>query len=817
MNKIIHLSIVGVLGLTSNAWSQDIKGKIVDKEQQPYLTGDLILLQAKDSAVAKYGFVATDGSYDFHQVASGTYMIKLEDGAIVSYSAPFNHDEQNNTQVPDIVIAPLVEEMDKVVFTYQRPLIEMKPDALVFNVDSTINAIGQNGLELLRKSPGVVLDKDENITMNGKNGVRVYIDGRISPLTGTELSEYLKTLQSNSIDAIEIISNPSAKYDAAGNAGVINIRLKKDKLIGTNGSVNLGYAISKFSKYNGGLTLNHRNGKVNVYGSYNINHGRHWSDANFDRSLSDSSFHQYSEFERLATTHNYKAGVDVFLTDKSTIGVMTNGNYRSNENTNPNSTIISHVPTNEVAKTLISNNNDYGSRFNNNVNLNYQYNNKDKGQTLTLDGDYGMFRNTNEQYQPNDYYDRNNVLLYRNAYLLTTPIDIDILSLKADYEQNIWSGKLSVGAKLTQTNTKNRFGYYDEELATGNWNKNLDKSNDFEYNEQIQALYGQFTRQLKAWNVQLGLRAENTITKGISDGFRLNGGNYETYITEFPRNYFNIFPNIGFTYNKNHMNQWNFRYTKRIDRPNYQDLNPFEMKMTDYSYRKGNIHLKPQITNAFAITHTYKYMINTRLEYARTTDVFAELVDTINNGKLFQTKENLATQDMVSLNISMPFAYKKFSSFLNVNAYYSMFKADYGNGKKIDLDVFSTNVYAQIGYKINEWLSAEISGWYTAPSIWQGTFRSIAMGGIDAGVQARVLKGKGNLKLSMGDIFRTMKWGGSSDFAGQYVNAYGRWESQQLRLNFSYNFGNNKIKSRQRNTATEEETKRAGESQSITR
>lgn len=811
MKTLIFTSILTIIG--AQVWSQDIKGKVVDKDNEAEIGAEVSLLNYADSAVIKYSLLESDGSYLFTQIPTGKYLIKLQEGSNKVYSSLVDHNEQTVSEVPLLKFAAATTELQGVDIVYQRPLIEMKPDRLVFNVDSTINAVGQNGLELMRKSPGVVVDKDENLTMNGKNGIRVYIDGKLSPLTGTELSEFLKTIQSSSIDAIEIISNPSAKYDAAGNAGIINIKLKKNKLVGTNGSVNAGYAIQKYSKYNGGFTLNHRNEKVNLYGSYNINTGKHWNNANFERIALDTFFQQKSNMERKGTGHNYKAGVDYFLNDQETIGIMVNGNMRDNSMINDNNTDFYYNPTGDLTNTLQSNNRDESSRTNNNINLNYQFNNKNKNKSLTLDADYGNFSIKSDQYQPNLYYSKNGTLTNSNIYNLLTGTDINIYSLKGDYEQPFAKGKLGIGAKVTLTQTENEFTYNRE--VNNEWTNDKERSNDFAYNENIQAIYGLYQRQLKGVAVQVGVRAENTITTGTSVGERWNGNQYVAYETENPRNYFNIFPNLGVTLNKNPMNMWNFIYNKRIDRPNYQDLNPFEYKMTDYSYRKGNILLRPQITNAFSVTHTYKFKLNTRLEYAHTTDVFAELVDTINGGKLFQTKENLATQDIISLNISYPFAYKNFSSFFNVNTYYSMFKADYGNGRKIDLDVFAANFYGQIGYKINEWLSAEVSGWYTTPSIWQGTFKSIAMGGIDAGIQARVLKGKGNIKASMGDILNTMKWGGSSNFAGQYVNAYGRWESQQFRINFTYNFGNNKIKSTQRKSGTEDETKRAGESQGI--
>lgn len=810
------LFIAALSTIVWQASAQDIKGKIQTPENEPYLTAEVTLLQATDSSDFKYGFVQEDGTFVFNAIPNGDYILKVSEATNIKYVALPQHTSEKNIEIPTIVFEPTINTMEQVVYRYQRPLVEMKPDGLVFNVDSTINAIGQNGLELMRKSPGVVVDKDENITMNGKNGVRVYIDGKLSPLTGTELSEFLKTIQSSNIDVIEIISSPSAKYDAVGNAGVINIKLKKNKMVGTNGTVNLGYAIQRFGKYNGGVTLNHRQDKFNIYGSYNINNSKNWSDANFQRRLLDTFYDMKSVFIRNGTTHNYKGGIDVFVDEKNTIGVMVTGNVRDNITDNSNNQVFINTITNEANRTLVSNNKDISDRNNYNLNLNYQYNDKKKNRTLTLDGDYGRFSIFNDQYQPNIYSNNAGIQTNANIYNLLTDALIDILTLKADYEQPFLKGKLGVGAKLTNTGTKNDFGYLVQNNASLEWNKDLDRSNTFDYQENIQAIYGMYKMQVKqGLAFQAGLRVENTITNGISEGERWNGTGYDKYTTENPRNYLNFFPNLSVTLNKNPMSMWNFVYSKRIDRPNYQDINPFEYKMTDYSYRKGNIQLKPQLTNAVSVTHTFKYMLNTRLEYSHTSDVFAELVDTINGDKLFQTKQNLATNNMISLNISMPFAYKKFSSFLNINTYYTMFKADYGEGREINLDAFTASLYGQIGYKINEWLSAEISGWWSSPSIWQGTFRSIAMGGIDAGIQARVLKGKGNVKAAYGDIFGTMKWGGSSNFAGQYVKAFGHWESQQFRINFTYNFGNNKIKSTQRKLGSEEEAKRAADSQSL--
>lgn len=799
------------LAASWSAIAQDIKGKVLDDKDNPMPGANVILLQAQDSSEVKYSFAEEDGTYLFEGIAAGKYIVRADDYVGNRFYSPsFDFSGTTTHEVGAIQTGDQKQELEGVTVIARRPIVELQADKTVFNIDSTINAVGQNGLDLMRKSPGVLVDKDENITMSGKNGVRLYIDGRPSPLTGSELSEYLKTIQSSSIDAIEIITSPSAKYDAQGNAGIINIRLKKNNLVGTNGSVNLGYAIGVFNKYNGGVNLNHRNGKFNFYGNYNINRGHHWNETHFDRNLADSSFQQDVYSISHSLSHNYKAGVDYYMSEKSVIGAGISGNARDMNSTNNNVMGIYHTPSNTLARRLLSNNSMESARSNFNTNLNYAYTDKNSGKSLLVDAEYGLYNIRTEQIQPNVYTDEAGNYLYENRYKIGAPTRIQITSGKADWEQNFLKGRLGVGAKVSFINTDNDFSFSNH--TGGLYVEDSLRSNEFDYKENIQAAYAQYSRQFTGIAFTAGLRVENTTTEGQSIGLTDQSGSIQPYDSTFTNQYLHLFPSVGLTFNKNPMSQFSIAYSKRIDRPNYQDLNPFEFKMDDYSYRKGNIRLQPQITHNFSLSHSYRYMLNTKLEYSRVQDVFAELVDT-SGFRLFQTKANLATQDMISLNVSFPFQYRKWSTFVNLNSYYAMFKADYGEGRTVNLDVFSFNTYAQVSYKINDWLSAEMSGWYTAPSIWQGTFRSIAMGGVDVGAQARVLQGKGTIRASVGDIFGTMKWGGYSNFVGQEVTAWGRWESTQLRLNFSYNFASgSKINTRKRETAGQDEKSRAGES-----
>lgn len=789
-----------------------VTGFVKDGNGKALSSATVVLQLARDSSIVKTAVSDENGKYVLLQVKPGKYFIVSSQVNMQKvYSPVFEVKENQPATVPDINLQPIAKSMEAVVITTRKPLVEVKADKTILNVEGTINAVGNDALELLRKSPGVMVDKDDNLSLAGKNGVQVYIDGKPSPLSGADLASYLRSLQSTQIEAIELITNPSAKYEAAGNAGIINIKLKRDKTIGTNGSVNAGYNIGNYSKYNGGFSLNHRNKKMNLFGTYNFNEGINLMKMNLYREQADSIFEQTNTMlNRNKNGHNYKAGADFFINKKSTIGVMVNGNLSENKMDSEGPMYIIYKPTNTISRVLLATSDNNSKRSNVNANINYRYA-VTGGSELNIDADYGVFRIRSNQFQPNDYYDASgNNKLYSNVYRMISPSDINIVSFKTDYERNFLKGRLGFGGKIGYVKTDNDFKRYDVFGTTELYDK--DKSNRFKYTENINAVYVNYNRAFKGFMFQAGLRLENTISKGNSTGLKYNSttAGYENYDSSISRNYTDLFPSFAITFNKNPMSQFGITYSRRIDRPAYQDLNPFEFKLNDYTFMKGNTNLRPQYTNSFGFTHTYKYKLNTQLNYSHVKDIFTQLPDTTEGSKSFLTKKNLATQDIISLNISYPFQYKRYSFFANLNSYYSMYKANFGGGdRNVNLDVFALSFYMQNSFDLGRGFKAELSGFYTSPSIWQGTFKSIAMYSIDGGLQKSILKGKGMIKASVSDIFRIMKWSGYSNFSGQYTQASGRWESRQLKINFSYRFGNAQVKAaRQRKTSIEDENKR---------
>ncbi len=807
-------SLLSVILFVSTINAQVISGVVKDQQGKGLDKTTVSLLNTKDSSLIKLAVTADNGTFHINMAKPGRYLVGISHvGYVIQYSKIFELSGIGEMNLPEIQLVKMSTELKEVVVTNTKPVVEVKADKMILNVEGTINATGSNALDLLRKSPGVMVDKDDNITLAGKNGLQIYIDGRPTPLSGTDLSNFLKSIQSSEIESIEIITNPSAKYEAAGNAGIINIKLKKNKTFGTNGSMNLGYGIGIYPKYNGGLSLNYRNKKVNVFGNYNYSHNLNENRMFLYRTQLDTLFDQKATMTNTNISHGFKAGLDYFVNKKSTVGVMVTGNLSDMSLHNYSTTPITYIPTNVTDRILVADNNSKMKRNNVDFNFNYHYADP-KGHTLDMDADYGLYRLKSDQIQPNFYYDPTGTTeLNQYIYNFISPTNIDIYTLKTDYEQNYKKGRLGFGGKVSVVNTDNNFGRYDVDNNV----KTLDvgRSNQFNYSENINALYVNYNRPVKGAVIQAGVRMENTNSEGKSYPLNADGSVDYSIVQTFKRHYTDLFPSAAITFNKKPTNQWTISYSRRIDRPAYQDLNPFEFKLDEYTYQKGNTNLQPQYTNSIGLTNVYKFKLTSSLNFSHVADVFTQLVDTAERSKAFISKKNLATQNIVSLNVSYPIMYKAYSAFINVNSYYSHYKADFGGGNRIvNLDVVAMTLYMQNSIKIGKkgW-TGELSGFYSSPTIWQGTFKSKQLWSVDGGFQKSLFKNKGTLKVSVSDIFKTLNPIGSSSFAGQYISFRGQFESRQFKLSYTWRFGNSQVKAaRQRKSSADDEMKRSQQS-----
>ncbi len=774
----------------------------------PFATAALRL--ATDSSLVKAAVAGADGAFVFAGLRAGSYQIGLTGVGYAAWTSKIVTLTGGQTAVlPPAVLTETAQSLAEVSVKATKPLVEVLPDKLVLNVQSSITALGSSAIELLQKAPGVLIDPNDNIILQGKNGVRVFIDGKPSPLGPADLAIYLRTLQATDIDAIEIITQPSARFDAQGNAGIINIRLKKNKNFGTNGSATLGLAMGQYyPKYNGSVSLNNRTKKTNLFATYSQRNARDWSFINLYREQSGQFFDQRSETTTGSAAHNARLGADWFLNRFSTFGVLLDGTFRDATGSTLGRTPIGTLPDRNATQLLIANNSNASNRVNGNANLNYRFADT-SGHELTLDADLGSFRSTGSNYQPNRYINpETNALLLERNYRMNTATDITLRTLKADYSQRLWGGKLSAGFKLSAIQTDNAFDFFDVQNGQDVLNRN--QTNRFVYTENVNAGYGSFEKTKGKWQTQIGLRLEHT----HSDG-QLIGAIEQTADSRVTRRYLNAFPSAGLTWNRNESNTFSLNYSRRIDRPTYESLNPFESKLDELTYQKGNAFLRPQYTNTWQLSHTYKYKLTTSLSYSDTQDYFTSITDTVATApgerpRNFITTRNLASQQVVSLAVSYPFNIAKWwNVYLNVSAYHSANRANFGDGKTIGLAANVLSLYAQQTITLPGAWRLEVSGYYTSPSIWGGTFQNRRYWGSTVGLQRKVLHERGSVVLTVSDPFNSQRWRGISQFGGLYMDASGGYESRQVRLNVTYNFGSKQIKAaRQRKTGLEDEKNR---------
>jgi len=805
MKKTIILLLVGLAGLSLNTFAQTEAARIIGSvnaaDGTPLAFANVILKAEQDSSIVKVGFTDDGGQFAISHLPAGKYWLTISFVGLPEKNSPaFELRAGQLLQLPTISLETRAEELEGVTVTATRPLVEIKPDKTVFNVEGSVNATGNSALELLRKAPGILVDNNENVTMLGRAGVQVYIDGKPAQLSGADLANYLKSMSSTEIESIELIANPSAKYDAAGNAGIINIKLKKDKSLGANGSINLGAASGRATAYNTSVNGNFRNKKINVFGNYSFYDGANPQNQDIYREQFGQVFDQTGQQDNFWQSHNFKAGLDYFINPKHTIGILAHTNFGESHFNNLSTTSISQAGSSSVDSLLIAESYNDFQRQNFNYNLNYMF--QGENSSLNADFDFGSFQTDGTSFQPNYYRNpTGEVTLQERTFRTTMPRAIAIYTAKVDYETNFLQGKLGLGAKAALVRTDNTFDFYN--VINGNTTLNAELSNQFEYTEQVNAAYANFSRQFEKISLSLGLRMEQTNSTGILNSLMPNSNN------TVKRSYLNFFPSGGLTYTPNETHNWQLNFSRRINRPSYQDLNPFEMKLDELTFEKGNPFLNPEYATNVKLTHTFKYRFNTSISYSHTTDQITRIVDTQDKQAAFITWRNLADQYNYSLSVSAPISITPWwSTYTNVTGYHVINKGDYGEERIIDLKATAMNFYTQHTFSLGEW-KAELSSWYNSPTIWEGTFRFRAQYSIDAGISKNFLNEQLNIKLSVSDIFRTTPFSGQSEFGPLFMRLNGDWDSRRVKINLTYRLGNNEVKSaRRRQTGLEDESNR---------
>lgn len=697
----------------------------------------------------------------------------------------------------------VAKKTDSVVVVSQKPLIQIFTDRTVLNVENQSTAVGQNALELLKAAPGVVVDGNENIQMSGKTGVTVLIDGRNTNLSSGDLAQLLKSIEAGNIKEIEIITNPSAKYDAAGNAGIINIKLKKSITNGFNGNVVASHAQSTHARNNLNAAINFRKNKWNVFGNAGMNKGFQNTIANNNRNTAAQNYIQRSIEGDDFRGNNVRAGVDYTINKKNTLGFLWMNNFRNTTMDNNSHTLLQKfnaADTNVHTRSIAP----FDTRRNN-YNLNYKYSNN--GEELNADVDYTQFNSSLYNTVSNELSNQMNVKFANNATQNNAGVHIYIGSVKLDYSKKLKANTtLDAGIKSVFSNTNNNLNVLNNNNNI--WLQDTGKTNLFKYQETVHAAYVNLNTQLKKLDIQLGLRAEQTQVKGNS----INLKNQQ--INNPDTSYINLFPTVFIQYKINQKHQLGFNYGKRIDRPSYQDQNPFIYVLDAFNSEVGNPYLLPQITHAVELSYTYKYATSIKIKYAQTNNYIEQL--TYQNGSnTIMIPQNAGSRKMVNVSISSPVQITQWwNAYISAEPFWQQYQTvlnGYGINNITTQSSIGFNGYWGNWFTLKNNCKAELSGWFN----YQNTttiYKAQPIGSLNIGFSKNYLNNKLTFHCSVNDVLNTQRWQQTVQTTQLNMLTYRKWESRNIALSCTFRFGNNKIKAaRERATGTEDELSRIKE------
>jgi outer membrane receptor protein involved in Fe transport len=798
MRQFLLLLLSSILTL---GFGQSIKGTLNDNSL-PVAYANVMLHNAKDSSLIKFTYSDDNGLFTFAHIKEGNYFLKATFVGLDDFTSNAFTVLSDDLDFGTISMSATSNKISEVTITAKKPLMEVKPDRIVLNVAGSVLATGDDALSLLRKAPGVLVDNNENITLLGKTGLVIYIDGKPSPLSSADLANMLKNMSSNDIESIEIISNPSAKYEAQGTAGIINIKRKKLNNAGVNGSATVTGRQGKTSGLSSSLNLNFRNQKFNIAGNGGFYNSHNFNYNDFYREQNNLGFKTLNENRNNSIGLNSKISADYYVNKKSTLGIIAEHSEGTDQMTNNSITKLGNILVSRTDSLLLNNGNTKANSNNTNLNANYYFDGGNET-TFNIDLNYGKYIRENNSYTPNKYTNVEGSKVTSSYEVRSiTPTEIDIMNLKMDYERKLGKGKISGGLKSALVKTDNSFNFYNINEGTEILNQNL--SNRFKYNEWVNAGYINYNLQGKKLGFNAGIRIENSNTKG--DLIAMNPVNNKLV----KRDYTNVFPSAGLSFTPSKKHSFQLSYGRRINRPNYKDLNPFEFQLDQLTFEKGNPFLNPEYTDNIQLTHNFAQKLTTTLSYSHTTNVITRLVDTSGIKGTFITWDNIAYRKVYSVGVGAPFSItEKWSTYTNLNGVHTRNYADFGNGKAININVSSFNMYHQQSFSLSKGWSTEVNGWYNSPSLWEGTFVMKAMWAAGAGISKKFAGNSAKITLNIDDIFKTNIWSGESTYGGLYMNVMGGWDSRRARMTFSYNFGKQtKGKSRKRNTGLEDEQNR---------
>ena len=801
---ILKLVITTVVCSVAQSTSGKIEGSVSNEKGEPLEYVTVLLRQPQDSVLVAGAITNAAGNYSFEPVAPANYILTLTFVGYRKQSMLIElRDATSIYKAPAIILKEDANILGEVVIRGQKPLVEQDGGKLILNVQNSIIAAGGSAAELLERAPGVSIDQNDQISVNGKTGVNVMIDGKLTYLPPAELATLLRSMSVNNIATIEVISNPSARYDATGNAGVINIKLKKNTQEGVNGSITAGAGYGRYGKANGSVNLNYRTKKWNHYLNYGYTFNKRFNDFLTDRvSLRNNGdpiyyTQQLDRIQRLPS-HTWQAGSEWQWNTKNSIAITTSGSYNERNTDNNSFTQLKSASGNEADSTFILTNDQRYRWHNISSSIGYKHLFAPAGSEFSFDVDY-----SNYEFKLNDnftikQFEQTDIFKKQYNVLSDQPSSFNIYTTRMDYTHRLnKQTSLETGVKFSYVNTVNEIIFTNNQ--NGQFETDLTRSTDFDYTEKVGAGYVTMKTKLLGFDAQLGLRAEQTHYDGFSKRAQLS----------IERDYFKLFPNITLNHSLQENYQFGFSYSYRIDRPAYNDLYPYVFYFDPFSAQKGNPALLPQFTHNFQFSQTIAKDFGINLGYS-TTSQYIAFVILLNEDKVseYAIKKNFDAFQNYYLTVSAPVRINKnWMINSNINLFYNQYNTHFLD-QVYDVGQFSGTATITQTITLPWNLTGEITTVYNAPNV-SGLIKTEALGSLNVGLQKKVFGKKGSVRLNVTDIFYTNRTRNSVVYPGFGIHFNNYPETRVVRLNFTYNIGKTGEAMRKRN-GQDEERKRVG-------
>jgi hypothetical protein len=783
-----------------------LTGSVIDEKGEALGFVNVAVLSASSDAVVTGAIAEMDGNFRIKTPAKGSYKLKVSGlGYLPMITEVFEVSGPDFAKhFGKLQLQPDVKTLKEVTVQAMRPTITNDAEKMVVSVEGTALATGSTAYEVLEKSPGVWIDQDGNISLNGKPGVMVMINGKQSFLTGKQLQSMLQGMAAENLKDLEIITNPSSKYDAEGTSGIININLKKNEAFGMSGSAYAGYQYNRLSTYTSGFDLSHKQGKWNTTVGVDLSRRMTYRDMEMERIFNDpegrSFFDQVGYEERERRNSSLRIGTDYELNDRHSVGFMSNMFYSANEGVFNTASNLRRPAA--LDSRFIDATNEHSTTYRNGT-FNLHYNGKldTLGTTLSADLDYARISDVTDFVFKNEQFILGDGGLASQEHLTSyNPAGYNILSAKVDFGKKIGQhGKLELGAKGSHVVSDNELLFYI--VSDGRQTEDPNRTNHFVYTENILAGYANYSSKINdTWKIMAGLRAEQTFSEG----------NSITLKDIEPRNYLNFFPSLFLQQKVSDNYQVSYKYSRRINRPYYGQLNPFIFYLDPYTWSQGNPELRPQYTNSFEVTQTLKQRYNLMTGYSLTSDFIGEIpvYNSEDNTTVFSQRNVSEFQNVYGTLVAPVQVSGKWEMSNTATLAYQRYTQEVQTENHVNDQVFFM-LQSNQNIQLPKDFRMELNAGFQGPAVY-GLYELKSQWWLDAGVKKTFMDDRLTLSLNATDIFRTRVLRIKTEMEGN-LNAIDQYQGHQsVRINLRYNFAKGKAFEVKKRNINLEELNRTG-------